>query len=255
MCTLQLTCCFVQNWARFESEKPAFLGSPGDADYMLRRAAIVTQQTLHVFDLDANPPACKVFSHLPSTYKVRVDVAGQCKTTSVKTAAWSLVLGKDPLPKALLFSRLYARSSIVVMFREGGSLNIFSQHPDITLPLDCSIHRLMQTGFPSHLGLLSMCKINCQARRGSLLVGLACLPSLLSGAGPPPSKLVSCIFTPARESCLCESLYWPGLCGQCTSTTVRANLLQQCLMHVLTRPFYYYDWSCHWCIQLGNTMC
>ena len=121
----------MQNWARFESEKPAFLGSPGDADYILRRAAIVTQQTLHVFDLDANPPACKVFSHLPSTYKVRVDVAGQRKTTSVKTAAWSLVLEKDPLPKALLFSRLYARSSIVVMFREGGSLNIFSQHPDI----------------------------------------------------------------------------------------------------------------------------
>ena len=28
---------------------------------MLRRAAIVTQQTLHLFDLDAKPPACKVY--------------------------------------------------------------------------------------------------------------------------------------------------------------------------------------------------
>ena len=98
---------------------------------MLRRAAIVTQQTLHVFDLDAKPPACKVFSHLPSTYKVKVDIAGQRKTTSVKTAAWSLVLGKDALPKPILFSRLHARSSIALMLREGGSLHIFSQHPDI----------------------------------------------------------------------------------------------------------------------------
>ena len=121
----------MQNWAGLESEKPAFLVSADDEDYMLRRAAIVTQQTLHVFDLDAKPPACKVFSHLSSTYKVKVVVAGQSKTTSVKTAAWSLVLGKDPLPKAILFSRLYARSSIAVMLREKGCLRIFNQRPDI----------------------------------------------------------------------------------------------------------------------------
>ena len=42
LCTLRLTCFVVQNWAGLESEKPAFLGSPGDEDYMLRRAAIVT---------------------------------------------------------------------------------------------------------------------------------------------------------------------------------------------------------------------
>ena len=98
---------------------------------MVLPACRVTQQTLHVFDLDAKPPACKVFSHLPSTYKVKMDIAGQRKTTSVKAAAWSLVLGKDPLPKEILFSRLYARSRVAVMLNKGGSLHTRSQHPDI----------------------------------------------------------------------------------------------------------------------------
>lgn len=89
----------MQKWADLASEEPAFPGAPDDEDYMLRCAAVVTQQTLHAFDLDAKPPACKVFSHLPSTYKVKMDITGQRKTTSVKAAAWSLVLGKDPLPK------------------------------------------------------------------------------------------------------------------------------------------------------------
>ena len=43
----------MQNWAGLASEEP-------DEGYMLRCAGIVTQQTLHVFDLDAKLSICKI---------------------------------------------------------------------------------------------------------------------------------------------------------------------------------------------------
>lgn len=131
----QLSCCVMQNWASLAAEKPVFLGSPDDEDYMLRRAAIVTQQTLHLFDLDAKPPVCKVFPPLPSTYKAQMQFDGHRKSTHVKTAAWSLVLGKDPLPKAIILSGLHTRVRTIVMLKEGGSMHVCRQrHDSVSAP-------------------------------------------------------------------------------------------------------------------------
>lgn len=122
----------VQNWKGLDGDRPAFLTSADDEAYMLRRTAIVTEQCLHLFDLDASPPVCSVYSPFPSTYKVKMaSASGQRKPISVTDAAWSPVLGKDPLPKELLYSRLYNRSSLVVMLKVAGTLYMCSQGPDI----------------------------------------------------------------------------------------------------------------------------
>lgn len=102
-----------------------------DEDSSLRRASIVTQQWLYVFDLDGKP-TCKIFSPFASSYKVRLESDGQpCKSSQVKDAAWLRVLGKDPLPIAVLQSRLYSTHNISVVLKSQGLYHICNASPDI----------------------------------------------------------------------------------------------------------------------------
>lgn len=98
---------------------------------MLRRASIVTEQWLYVFDVDATPPNCSIYSPIPSPYKVTMEHSGQRKSFNVKDAAWSRVLGKDSLPEAVLFPRLYARNNISMMLRSQGSYHICNPSVDM----------------------------------------------------------------------------------------------------------------------------
>ncbi|DBA79238.1 TPA: hypothetical protein ACH3X1_009052 [Trebouxia sp. C0004] len=64
-----------KNWKGLDGDRPAFLTSADDEAYMLRRTAIVTEQCLHLFDLDASPPVCSVYSpfalHRGNSFSVR----------------------------------------------------------------------------------------------------------------------------------------------------------------------------------------
>ena len=68
------------------------------------------------------------------------------------------------------------------MLKERGSLHTCSQHPD-----KATVHGLQYPSSDTQklsltCGTAEVCKIICQGRRGSQLLALACLPSLLSGA-------------------------------------------------------------------------
>ena len=231
---LQLTCDFVQNWASLAVEKPAFLGSPDDQDYMLRRAATVTQQTLHVFDLDAKPPVCNIFSHLPSTYKVKVDIGGQHKTNSMKTAAWSPVLGKDPLPKQLLLSGLYARSSTAVMLKEGGSLHICSQHLDIATAAGLQYPSLRSQELSLTFGTADYVQDQLPGRKRKLTGGPR-LPPQPAKQGRPSTKAGE-LSTHNRKRKL--SLQVTSQICVATSCSAHKVVLRPNIMQVLTQPFY-----------------
>ena len=102
-----------------------------DEDSSLRRASIVTEQWLYVFDLDGKP-TCKIFSPFASPYKVRLELDGRpSKSSQVKHAAWSRVLGKDPLPIVVLQSRLYATHNISVVLKSQGLYHVCKASSDI----------------------------------------------------------------------------------------------------------------------------
>lgn len=61
---------------------------------ILRAAAIVAKQNVHLFDLDHSPPTCFVFPALPNeTFRV-LDTESK-KKVSVEDGSWARVLGKD----------------------------------------------------------------------------------------------------------------------------------------------------------------
>ena len=102
---------------------------------MLRRTAIVTEQWLHVFDVDAPTPKCSIYSPFTHSYKVKLQLDGKVKTIPVKGAAWSPLLGKDHLPQPLLHSKLYSRPGVVVLLKHAGTYQLCSpRHDIITAP-------------------------------------------------------------------------------------------------------------------------
>ena len=121
----------MQNWAHLDMEGME-LFQRGDEDAaMLRRASIVAGQWLYLFDLDAALPQLSIFAPIPSSYKVTVDPNGQRKSSQVKEAAWSRVLGRDALPSTLLYPALYATNNISVMLKRQHSYHIGTPSPDI----------------------------------------------------------------------------------------------------------------------------
>ncbi|KAL0018353.1 hypothetical protein WJX79_006177, partial [Trebouxia sp. C0005] len=121
----------AQNYSHLDPAGMDMFQQATDEDSSLRRASIVTQQWLYVFDLDGKP-TCKIFSPFASSYKVRLESDGQpCKSSQVKDAAWLRVLGKDPLPIAVLQSRLYSTHNISVVLKSQGLYHICNASPDI----------------------------------------------------------------------------------------------------------------------------
>lgn len=113
----------LQHWGSQEvDEIPWVLDE--EPERSLRQTAIVTQQHLHVFDLDASPPVCSIYPPILQPYKARVTVKGHTKTTAVKGAAFHRVLGKESLPLALLHSKLYSKSNTVVILKQGNMCHV-----------------------------------------------------------------------------------------------------------------------------------
>ncbi len=127
----------MQNYAHRDAAGMDLFQRALDEDSSLRCASMVTEQWLYVFDLDGKP-ACKSFSPFTSPYKVRLvsDAHGQPKTSQVKDAAWSRVLGKGALPIAVLQSRLYATHKISVVLKTQGLYHICNASPDIATAPD-----------------------------------------------------------------------------------------------------------------------
>ena len=121
----------MQNYSHLDPAAMELFQQASDEDSSLRRASIVTEQWLYVFDLDGKP-TCKIFSPFASPYKVRLESDGQpSKSSQVKDAAWLRVLGKDPLPIAVLQSRLYSTHNISVVLKSQGLYHICKASSDI----------------------------------------------------------------------------------------------------------------------------
>lgn len=97
----------------------------------LRAAAIASQHTLYVFDLDDSPSVCNVF--VPFAMKYRVNsVQTKAKKQEVKTAYWSCTLGRDPLPKDILLSSMYRQNRVALVVKH--NQKYFSCAKDSALP-------------------------------------------------------------------------------------------------------------------------
>ena len=121
----------MQNYSHLDAAAMELFQQASDEDSSLRRASIVTEQWLYVFDLDGKP-TCKIFSPFASPYKVRLESDGQpSKSSQVKDAAWLRVLGKDHLPIAVLQSRLYSTHNISVVLKSQGLYHICKASSDI----------------------------------------------------------------------------------------------------------------------------
>ena len=103
---------------------------------MLRRTAIVTQQT----------PKCSIYSPFTHLYKVKLQLNGKAKTIPVKGAAWSPLLGKDPLLQPLLHSKLYSRVDVVVLLKRAGTYQLCSPRDDIITAPGTSASQLAKLG-------------------------------------------------------------------------------------------------------------
>lgn len=125
----------LQRWCVLKPSEIDCLRSADDEALMLRRTAIVTEQWLHVFDLDAATPKCSIYSPFPHSYKVKLQHNNKVKNIPVKGAAWSPTLGKDTLPQSLLHSRLYSTANVVVMLKHAGTYQLCSpMHDIVTAP-------------------------------------------------------------------------------------------------------------------------
>ena len=118
----------MQNYSHLDPAGMEMFQQATDEDSSLRRASIVTEQWLYVFDLDGKP-TCKIFFPFASPYKVRLGPDGQpSKSSQVKDAAWSRVLGK---PIAVLQSRLYFTHNTSLVLKSQGLYHICKAFSDI----------------------------------------------------------------------------------------------------------------------------
>lgn len=77
----------MQNYSHLDVASMDLFQQATDEDSSHRRASLVTEQWLYVFDLDGKP-MCKIFSPFASLTKVRLELDGQpSKPSQVKDAA------------------------------------------------------------------------------------------------------------------------------------------------------------------------
>ena len=119
----------MQTNADLDPANAQIMENSTEEDKMLRRAAILTGQYVHLLDLEQSPPVCHVYPPWPNTFKVKMDSGKQqrSKSTTVKGAALSLVVGKDPLPNNLIQSSMYHRTQTAVMYKTSGSYYVCSR--------------------------------------------------------------------------------------------------------------------------------
>lgn len=101
----------MQNYSHLDAAGMELIQQATDEESSLCHTSIVPER-LYVFRWQAY---MQKFFPFPGPFKDRLDLDGQpSKSAQVTDAAWSRVLGKDPLPKAVLQSRLYATHNISV---------------------------------------------------------------------------------------------------------------------------------------------
>ena len=100
-------------------DNSSFIHGLDDGLAHLRATAIATEYFVHIFDMDATPPVCHVLPPLDTAFKAKGTFGrdnGNNKSLQVPGSAWSLILGKDVLPKEQL-SDMYARNKLAVLLK------------------------------------------------------------------------------------------------------------------------------------------
>ena len=102
---------YVQEMQRLLSNEQAH-----EADE-LGALARISRHCIYLFDLDHSPATCFMHPLWPEQqFRVNRSSAGKLLYQElVKDSAWSIVLGKNQLPKAVLSPKYYQRNNMIVL--------------------------------------------------------------------------------------------------------------------------------------------
>ena len=104
---------------------------------VLRALARVSKRYVCVFDLDHQPATCFVYPLLPQdSFRVlSKKQPSRAKAPVICEPAWSIVLGKDTLPRSLLTPKFYLTNDLLVLSKHANKFSAHTYTPDRPITL------------------------------------------------------------------------------------------------------------------------